>query len=196
MNETEIVRRRTNIDDGWAWCLASGELHRVDGPAVERDDGTLEWYRDGELHREDGPAIITPARSDFGSGSGWEEWFLNGLCHRLDGPAFTTNDGTTEAWYVNDQRHREDGPAEIKDGTSSWWQYDQLHRLDGPAREYHDGRHEWFVRGLRIPDDQTTVLEELHTSGAREQLTHVLSTWRPDGPTTVELAAAVRAATG
>lgn len=193
MNETEIVRRRTNIDDGWAWCLPSGDPHRIDGPAVERDDGTLEWWRDGDLHREDGPAIVTPNRPGFGSGS--QEWIVNGRAHRLDGPAFLTDDGTTEVWCINDQRHRDDGPAEIKDGVSSWYWHGKLHRLDGPAREHPDGSHEWFVQGIPIPSDQTPTLEELHTSEeARETLTHVLSAWRPDGATAAELAVAVRAA--
>jgi len=35
-----------------------GELHREDGPAVIRTDGSQSWYKDGELHREDGPAVI------------------------------------------------------------------------------------------------------------------------------------------
>jgi hypothetical protein len=33
------------------------KLHRIDGPAIERADGTREWYRDGKRHREDGPAV-------------------------------------------------------------------------------------------------------------------------------------------
>jgi len=44
-------------------------LHRVDGPAIEYDDGSREWYLNGKLHREDGPAI------EWADGS--KEWFLN-----------------------------------------------------------------------------------------------------------------------
>ena len=29
------------------------QLHREDGPAVERPNGTRFWYRKGELHREE-----------------------------------------------------------------------------------------------------------------------------------------------
>ena len=39
------------------WYDKKGELHREDGPAVEWNDGTKEWYRHGKLHRVDGPAI-------------------------------------------------------------------------------------------------------------------------------------------
>jgi hypothetical protein len=35
----------------------NGELHRIDGPAVEWIDGDKHWYLNGLLHREDGPAI-------------------------------------------------------------------------------------------------------------------------------------------
>ena len=31
-------------------------MHRLQGPAVEHDDGSKEWYQKGLLHRLDGPA--------------------------------------------------------------------------------------------------------------------------------------------
>ena len=34
-----------------------GQLHRTDGPAVERSDGGKEWWINGLRHREDGPAV-------------------------------------------------------------------------------------------------------------------------------------------
>ena len=34
-----------------------GELHRLDGPAVENDNGEFVWYKDGKIHREQGPAV-------------------------------------------------------------------------------------------------------------------------------------------
>ncbi len=34
-----------------------GELHRLDGPAIETSLASF-WYKRGKLHREDGPAII------------------------------------------------------------------------------------------------------------------------------------------
>ena len=46
------------------------ELHREDGPAIVRPDGSEEWYRNGMRHRDDGPAIIHP--------DGKEEWYRNG----------------------------------------------------------------------------------------------------------------------
>ena len=49
---------------------AQGQLHREDGPAVERTNGVRGWYRNGEIHREDGPAVEYP--------DGRVRWFLNG----------------------------------------------------------------------------------------------------------------------
>ena len=47
-----------------------GLLHREDGPAVERSNGTREWWIDGYPHREDGPAIEWA--------DGYREWYLDG----------------------------------------------------------------------------------------------------------------------
>ena len=138
-----------------------GLLHREDGPALERNDGTREWYRYGELHREDGPAID---RSD-----GSYEWRRNGALHREDGPAF--KDTTTERWYLNGEAHRDGGPSKISsNGDLEWSQhgemtayYDasrstlehyqdrELHRDDGPARVRFRGddvvAHSWYRGG-------------------------------------------------
>jgi len=51
------------------WYL-HGELHREDGPAVERSDGSKFWYLHGKSHREDGPAVE--------GSNGRKYWFLNG----------------------------------------------------------------------------------------------------------------------
>ena len=56
--------------NGTKYWYLNGELHRTDGPAVERADGGKGWWFEGELHRTDGPAI------EYAGGS--KEWFLNG----------------------------------------------------------------------------------------------------------------------
>ena len=48
-----------------------GELHRLDGPAIESINGTKCWYINGLKHREDGPAI------EWDNGD--KSWFLNGI---------------------------------------------------------------------------------------------------------------------
>jgi hypothetical protein len=47
-----------------------GDLHRLDGPAIEWNSGTKVWYLNGLCHREDGPAI------EYYDGS--KSWWLNG----------------------------------------------------------------------------------------------------------------------
>jgi hypothetical protein len=42
------------------WKDKDGRLHRDDGPAVIKPDGTQEWYQHDERHRDDGPAWIWP----------------------------------------------------------------------------------------------------------------------------------------
>ena len=49
---------------------ADGQLHRIEGPAVEWEGGRR-WYQNGQLHREIGPAI------EWWNGS--VEWWLNGV---------------------------------------------------------------------------------------------------------------------
>ena len=50
------------------WYL-NGNLHREDGPAVERANGHKSWFLNGKYHREDGPAI------EWTNGS--KSWYLN-----------------------------------------------------------------------------------------------------------------------
>ena len=40
------------------WKNLNGELHRLDGPAVIKTDGTQYYCQNGKLHRLDGPAVI------------------------------------------------------------------------------------------------------------------------------------------
>lgn len=81
----------TNI--GSKWWHRNDHLHRINGPAVKRSDGSYAWYNYGTRHRTDGPAI---KYSD-----GTVEWYNYGLLHRTDGPAVTCYDGTVKYWVNN-----------------------------------------------------------------------------------------------
>ena len=72
---------------------AAGQLHRLDGPAIERADGTKYWYQNGLRHRTDGPAIERA--------NGTKEWFQNGHRHRIDGVAIDYANGC-KRWFIND----------------------------------------------------------------------------------------------
>lgn len=88
-------------DDPWARMTCTDDpddetgfqrpvLHREDGPAEIKADGTRYWYRNGILHREDGPAIEYAA--------GGVEWVRMGRTHRIDGPALISACGTYLHW--------------------------------------------------------------------------------------------------
>lgn len=85
----------------YEWKLPDGKYHREFGPAVEWEDGTLEWLQYDHLHREDGPAVIDK--------HGSEHWFRHGLLHREDGPAIIHIDGNVAYYFYNkvliDQDH-------------------------------------------------------------------------------------------
>ena len=56
--------------DGTIRWYQNGELHRLDGPALEYADGAKEWYQNGRLHRLDGPAV------EYLSGA--KQWYIEG----------------------------------------------------------------------------------------------------------------------
>jgi len=52
------MRNGLIIDEhGTKYWFLNGQLHRVNGPAVEWADGTKWWSLNGQFHRVDGPAI-------------------------------------------------------------------------------------------------------------------------------------------
>jgi len=100
-----------------AYKDAQGFPHRVHGPALEYEDGSLVWCFHGQVHRTDGPAVQMA--------DGHEEWQVHGQYHRDGGPAITWASGTKE-WYQHDKLHRLDGPA--------------VTRTDSKDEYYVDGR--------------------------------------------------------
>ncbi len=77
------------------YCNKKDQIHREDGPAVIRADGTQYWFKNGKCHRDDGPAVIYP--------DGTQCWLKNDKYHREDGPAVIRADGSRE-WYKNGKR--------------------------------------------------------------------------------------------
>ena len=100
------------LADRIEWKNKEGMLHRLDGPALEFDNGSREWWVGGKRHRGDGPAIEW--------GDGHKEWYLNGRIHRVGGPAIIN--GKYKEWRFNGKIHRVDGPAiEWGNGDKEWW---------------------------------------------------------------------------
>ena len=71
---------------------STGELHRIDGPAVIYPGGAFAWFHNGRRHHIGGPAII------FANGE--EHWYQNDVLHRTDGPAVRCADGSS-VWVLN-----------------------------------------------------------------------------------------------
>lgn len=147
------------FDGNVSWRNADGNLHKVDGPAVRADDGTLSWYQEGLLHRTDGPAII--------EADGSEHWYIRGKTHREDGPAITNifeDHSKEELWYWEDELHRIGGPAYTEyapDGSvvnQEWLENGKLHRTDGPAllKTNEDGTSEetYYVLGDQVDEEE------------------------------------------
>jgi hypothetical protein len=122
------------------WYNENGQLHREDGPAVERANGNNEWWLNGNLHRENGPAIELASGTKF--------WILNGKVHRKDGPAREWANGTKQ-WYKNGKLHREDGPAiEWADGHIEWYLNGEVCREEVAIVEWSDDTKEWTLPDL------------------------------------------------
>ncbi len=62
-----------------------GQLHRMDGPAVQVNYEWFSWYQHGIRHRDDGPSFIHD--------NGRVEWRGNGVRYRVAGPAIIHVDG-------------------------------------------------------------------------------------------------------
>ena len=107
-------RVEVNSDGDVYWYKhGTKQLHRIDGPAVERANGDKCWYQNGKLHRLDSPAL------EYANGNKY--WYQNGKLHRLDGPAVEWANGD-KRWYQNGQLHRTDGPAvEDANGDKHWY---------------------------------------------------------------------------
>ena len=93
----QMMKNGLLIDEqGARHWFQNGQLHRTDGPAIERASGDRYWYLDGKKHRTDGPAIERA--------SGERRWYQNGLRHRTDGPAIEYTNGE-RSWYLNETEY-------------------------------------------------------------------------------------------
>jgi hypothetical protein len=67
-------------DDGTKCWYVDDQLHREDGPALEKPKNYRAWFKNGKLHREDGVAIEYFGR-DGDLGVGWfptKIWYYRG----------------------------------------------------------------------------------------------------------------------
>lgn len=149
------------------------DIHRLDGPAIEWDDGVKEYRHYGLLHREDGPAIefgnevryigvISSPESKNCQGV----WFYNGKPHRIGGPVFEGRYPfrfAPSCFGIGDQEYlpfRElcYGPQTI------WCENGLLHRIGGPA-QYNEWSEQWYIWGKLHRDDGPAVIKRKTMSG-------------------------------
>ncbi len=88
------MRYTVNVTaDGTCWYQEETDIvHREDGPAVEKSNGTKVWHINGKLHRVDGPA--------YERANGPKYWYFEGMLHREGGPAIEMPDGS-KYWYIH-----------------------------------------------------------------------------------------------
>lgn len=104
---------------------------------------------------------------------------------------------TTEPGYVCElaerMMHRDDGgPALVYyDTLAEWWVNGRRHRLDGPALIFADATTVWIIDGTQLSSAQCRAADRVLADYGPEVTSHVLTTWRPDGPSMLELAAAI-----
>jgi len=70
MKQEQYIWIETNGTKFYYKDRAMNIRHRLNGPAVEWDDGSKMWYIDGKCHRLDGPAIISANGNKF--------WYVDG----------------------------------------------------------------------------------------------------------------------
>lgn len=98
MPETQT---RTTADNGDVmYRNERDQLHRTDGPAIERASGNKEWFFNGKHHRIGGPAV---ENHHSASGYSYQAWFVLGKLHRTDGPAVIRGNGLNgqSEWWVH-----------------------------------------------------------------------------------------------
>jgi len=98
------MKNGLNVDSCGNNCYYfNGFLHREDGPAIERLNGTKEWFVHGRRHREGNlPAI------EYHNGD--ESYFVNGKYHREDGPAYKwekNDENKNNYFYLNGKKYSE-----------------------------------------------------------------------------------------
>ncbi len=88
--------------------------------SIEYDDGKCIWMINDKYHRLDGPAIENVNQSieaklikylPPGEKPHYQVYFIDNIRNRLNGPTLVTTDAI--AWHVNGELHRLDGPARI-----------------------------------------------------------------------------------
>jgi hypothetical protein len=64
------MRKPLRLTSHRLWTDSTERDHRLQGPAIEWDDGSKDWYKHGDMHRVNGPA--------YERSGGYREWWVDG----------------------------------------------------------------------------------------------------------------------
>lgn len=96
------------FENGSLMYLKNAKLHREDGPALTRADGSEEWYYNGQLHRAAAPAI-----TKIVNGEKVYSYYCHGATHRTDGPIFVDENGRPHwclkgSWFDSEEEFKKE----------------------------------------------------------------------------------------
>jgi hypothetical protein len=158
-----------------------GRFHRTDGPAIEFQNGSEEWFLNGKRTRADGPAVV---RKDIVGEPLLEQWWVDNKLSRVGEPAVIR--GLTEEWYTDGKRNNI-GDAAFKTRNEAgdiifeqWWVNGKLSRVGAPAVKRITNESinkQWLLE--RVPLDSS---EQPPPSGVIEPGSEVtIEEWWLDG---------------
>lgn len=150
----------------WTW---KSLLHRMDGPAVQYNDGKEGYFIYGiSFTKDDYDYLIEEINEgnlrveiESRSGNIGDKDYIYRICfydrddrlHSEKTPAIIHSDGGY-VWKKHGVKHREEGPATLTlGGDIEYWVDGRLHRKDGPAIEYEDGEVEFYLNGVLLSKD-------------------------------------------
>lgn len=162
--------------DSWfgnrGWQI-HGTAHRIDGPAIERADGTGTYWVDGICLTEEefrerfpdylgsvslkAPTVDPQAHSYTLTADGIIQFQdSHGRLHNPHGPAFIALDNAAyKSLTGKDLTSRYPHEAqENPGGHRVWLIHGHRHRTDGPAVERDNGPAEYWVNGIRLTEQE------------------------------------------
>lgn len=138
-------------ENGITWYHNGGERHRVDGPAMINNDGTMLWFRNNKNTNDNGPCLIMA--------NGSIQFRKDGVLDHERLPSIIKEDGTL-IWYKNGLEHRDDDlPSKVyPTGSLEWRCRGKLHREGAPAAYHHNRLISWCEKGYTTRENAPAII--------------------------------------
>jgi hypothetical protein len=125
-HDDEVLFKFTGIvelgDTGERQYLRNGELHRIDGPAIEHPNGAKFWYLNGRQYDSE------------------KEWKLEVERREENGTQEEPEIHVIQVDNFHEIPHDFTGVAQFANGDDKFYLNGYLHREDGPAIEWENGK--------------------------------------------------------